>query len=97
MMPSQRLLTHMRHLLQEDQTFLMFTGGGAILLQHDLDALVKAKRSSNSFLFVPKELSSVLNAIGGYVLAQAVAQKRARAATAITERLCNDKKEESLW
>jgi hypothetical protein len=77
---SQRLLTHMRHLLQEDQTFLMFTRGGSILLQHDLDALVKAKRSNDSFLFVPKELASVLNAMGGYVLAQAVAQKRARAA-----------------
>jgi hypothetical protein len=33
---SQKLLTHMRHLLQEDQTFLMFTGGGSILLEKSL-------------------------------------------------------------
>jgi glycerate-2-kinase len=40
---SQKLLTHMRHLLQEDQTFLMFTGGGSILLEQSLHALVSAK------------------------------------------------------
>ncbi len=77
---SQKLLTHMRHLLQEDQTFLMFTGGGSILLEKSLHALVSAKRSNQSFLFVPKDLSSVLNAIGGYVLAQVTAQKRLQAA-----------------
>jgi hypothetical protein len=77
---SQRLLTHMRHLLQEDQTFLMFTGGGAILLEKSLYTLVSTKRSSQSFLFVPKDLSSVLNAVGGYVLAQATAQKRLQVA-----------------
>jgi hypothetical protein len=79
---SQKLLTHMRHLLQEDQTFLMFTGGGSILLEQSLYTLVSAKRSGQSFLFVPKNLSSVLNAVGGYVLAQATAQKRLQAATA---------------
>ena len=73
---SQKLLTHMRHLLQEDQTFLMFTGGGSILLEQSLYELVSAKRSQQSFLFVPKALSSVLNAMGGYILAQATAQKR---------------------
>jgi hypothetical protein len=80
---SQRLLTHMRHLLQEDQTFLMFTGGGSILLEQSLHALVSAKRSGNSFLFVPKDLASVLNAMGGYMLAQTTAQKRVQAATGI--------------
>lgn len=75
---SQKLLTHMRHLLQEDQTFLMFTGGGSILLKHSLHALVSAKRSSQSFLFVPRDFSSVLNAIGGYMLAQASVQKLSR-------------------
>jgi hypothetical protein len=78
---SHKVLTHMRHLLQEDQTFLMFTGGGSILLEKSLHTLVSAKRSTQSFLFVPKDLSSVLNAIGGYVLAQATAQKRVQAAT----------------
>jgi hypothetical protein len=78
---SQKVLTHMRHLLQEDQTFLMFTGGGSILLEESLHALVSAKRSGQSFLFVPKDLASVLNAIGGYVLAQATAQKRMQTVT----------------
>jgi hypothetical protein len=77
---SQKLLTHMRHLLQEDQTFLMFTGGGAILLENSLHALVSTKRSNQSFLFVPRNFSSVLNAIGGYILAQTVAQRRHQAA-----------------
>jgi hypothetical protein len=77
---SQKVLTHMRHLLQEDQTFLMFTGGGSILLEKSLYTLVSTKRSSHSFLFVPKDLSSVLNAVGGYVLAQATAQKRLQVA-----------------
>lgn len=78
---SQKVLTHMRHLLQEDQTFLMLTGGGSILLAQSLEDLVRAKRSQQTFLFVPKELASVLNAIGGYVLAQATAQKRVQTAT----------------
>lgn len=78
---SQKLLTYMWHLLQEDQTFLMFTGGGSILLEQSLYTLVSAKRSGQSFLFVPKNLSSVLNAMGGYVLAQATAQKRIQTAT----------------
>jgi hypothetical protein len=79
---SQKILTHMRHLLQEDQTFLMFTGGGSILLEASLRALVSAKRTGQSFLFVPKDLSSVLNAMGGYVLAQATARKYVQTATA---------------
>lgn len=53
----------------------MFTGGGSILLAESLEALVRTKRSPESFLFVPKELASVLNAIGGYILAQASARK----------------------
>ncbi|GHO59170.1 hypothetical protein [Ktedonobacter robiniae] len=80
---SSKLLTHMRHLLQEDQTFLMFTGGGSILLQRSLYELVSAKRTDQSFFFVPKRMASVLNAIGGYVLAQATAQRRMQRATAV--------------
>lgn len=72
---SQSLLTHLRHQLQDERSFLMFTGGGSILLAASLETLVRAKRHSESFLFVPKELASVLNAIGGYILAQATAQK----------------------
>ncbi|HTK06311.1 MAG TPA: hypothetical protein VL485_04015 [Ktedonobacteraceae bacterium] len=53
----------------------MFTGGGSILLAESLETLVRAKRSLESFLFVPKDLAPVLNAIGGYILAQATAQK----------------------
>ena len=74
---SQSLLTHLRHQLQDERSFLMFTGGGSIFLAESLETLVRAKRSSESFLFVPKELSSVLNAIGGYILAQTTAQKPA--------------------
>ena len=72
---SQHLLTHLRHQLQEERSFLMFTGGGSILLEQSLQELVRASRSPQSFLFVPKELASVLNAVGGYILAQATAQK----------------------
>ncbi len=72
---SHNLLTHLRHQLQEERSFLMFTGGGSILLAQSLHGLVRASRNAQSFLFVPKELASVLNAIGGYVLAQATAQK----------------------
>lgn len=74
---SQSLLTHLRHQLQEERSFLMFTGGGSILLAESLEALVRAKRRPESFLFVPKELAAVLNAIGGYILAQVTAQKLA--------------------
>jgi len=37
--------------------------------------LVSTKRSLHSVLFVPDEFAPVLNAIGGYVLAQASAQR----------------------
>ncbi len=74
---SQSLLTHLRHHLQEERSFLMFTGGGSVLLAQALQGLVRAQRRSQSFLFVPKELAPVLNAVGGYVLAQATAQKAA--------------------
>lgn len=72
---SQSVLTHLRHHLQDERSFLMFTGGGSILLADSLEALVRERRHAESFLFVPKELASVLNAIGGYILAQATAQR----------------------
>ncbi len=72
---SQNLLTHLRHQLQDKRSFLMFTGGGSILLAPSLQELVRAHRRTQSFLFVPKDLASVLNAVGGYILAQATAQK----------------------
>jgi hypothetical protein len=73
---SQNVLTHLRHQLQDERSFLMFTGGGSILLASSLEALVRMKRRPGSFLFVPKELAAVLNAIGGYILAQVAAQKQ---------------------
>jgi hypothetical protein len=72
---SQHVLTHLRHQLQDERSFLMFTGGGSILLAESLEALVRAKRRPGSFLFVPPDLAAVLNAIGGYMLAQVAAQK----------------------
>ncbi len=73
---SPNLLKHLRHQLQDERSFLMFTGGGSILLESALRKLVQdSQRTAQSFLFVPKELASVLNAIGGYILVQATAQK----------------------
>jgi Archaeal actin homologue MreB-like, C-terminal len=72
---SQTLLTHLRHRLQDERSFLMFTGGGSVLLAPALRQLVRAHRRPESVLFVPTDLASVLNAIGGYMLAQVAAQK----------------------
>lgn len=72
---SRNLFAQMLPLLQEGLTFLMFTGGGSILLAERLYELVRTKCRPQSFLFVPREFASVLNAIGGYVLAQAIAQR----------------------
>ena len=72
---SHDLFTRMLPLLQERQSFLMFTGGGSALLSQNLRQLVSTKRSLQSILFVPDELASILNAIGGYALAQASAQR----------------------
>jgi hypothetical protein len=69
------VLTHLRHHLQDERSFLMFTGGGSVLLAPSLQALVRASRRPQSVFFVPQKLASVLNAIGGSLLAQATAQK----------------------
>lgn len=69
------LLTPMLPLLQEGQNFLMFTGGGSILLAESIKEFVQGKRDPHELLFVPKDLASILNALGGYVLAQATAQR----------------------
>lgn len=73
---AQRLLTHLRHLLQEEQTFVMCTGGGTILLERPLRTLLGQRRAQESMLIVPRELAAVLNAAGGYLLAQATVQQR---------------------
>ncbi|HEX6483276.1 MAG TPA: hypothetical protein VF043_30905 [Ktedonobacteraceae bacterium] len=72
---SQNPFTQLLPLLQERQSFVMFTGGGSLLLSHSLRRLVSTKRSLHSVLFVPDEFAPVLNAIGGYVLVQASAQR----------------------
>jgi hypothetical protein len=72
---SQNLFSQMLPLLQEEQSFLMFTGGGSILLAQRLEHLVKTKRSPQSVLYVPKAFAPVLNAVGGYALVQSTAQK----------------------
>ncbi len=72
---SQNLFTQLLPLLQERQSFVMFTGGGSLLLSQSLRRLVSTRRSLQSALFVPDEFAPVLNAIGGYVLAQAGAQR----------------------
>src|SRR5579859_1555389 len=45
---SRNLFAQLLPLLQEGQTFLMFTGGGSILLAEHLHELVCAKRSPQS-------------------------------------------------
>ncbi|WP_201393161.1 hypothetical protein [Ktedonobacter sp. SOSP1-52] len=61
--------------LQYGQSFLMFTGGGSVLLHDTLLHLVNTHRKADSFYFVPPEIAPFLNAIGGLVLAQASAQR----------------------
>jgi hypothetical protein len=81
---SQQIFTQMRPWLDQ-QSFLLFTGGGSVLLEHSLRQLVSTRQHQNSFLFVPAELAPVLNAIGGYVLAQASVQKVAGQSKAVSE------------
>jgi len=73
---TQHLMTVLLPLLQERQNFVMVTGGGSLLLSRQLRRLVNTRRAGESVLFVPGEFAPVLNAIGGYVLAQASAQRR---------------------
>ena len=72
---SAHLLTTMRKVLQDEQSFLMLTGGGSILLAQSLQEVVHTKRQGQHVLFVPKDVAPVLNAIGGYLMAQMTAQK----------------------
>jgi hypothetical protein len=72
---SQGLLGAALEYIQEGQNFICFTGGGSVLLQQSLRQLVAPTRTEGQYLFVPVELSPTLNALGGYILAQAAAQK----------------------
>jgi len=72
---SKQLLSPVMEYIQEGQNFLMFTGGGSILLQQQLREMVAPTRSEGQYLFIAPKLAPVLNAIGGYVLAQAAAKK----------------------
>jgi hypothetical protein len=72
---SKQLLSPVLEYIQEGQNFLMFTGGGRVLLEQQLREMVAPTRGEGQYLFVDPKLSAVLNAIGGYVLAQAAAKK----------------------
>jgi len=72
---SKQLLGPVLEYVQEGQNFLMFTGGGRVLLEQQLREMVAPTRSESQYLFVDQKLSPVLNAIGGYILAQATAMK----------------------
>lgn len=61
--------------LQDGQSFLMFTGGGSVLLQETLSHLANTHRKAESFYFIPPDIAPFLNAIGGLVLAQTSAQQ----------------------
>jgi hypothetical protein len=73
---AQHLMTQLLPFLQGQQSFVMVTGGGSLLLSRHLRRLVSTRRSLHNVLFVPDEFAPVLNAVGGYVLAQASAQRR---------------------
>lgn len=73
---AQNLFTKLLPLLQEGRNFLQFSGGGSALLEQELRTLVRPSRAQHEYLFVPKDLAPVLNVIGGYVLAQASAQRK---------------------
>lgn len=71
------LLKHLRHHLHEERSFLLFTGGGSLLLASHLEELRRAsQRTEQSSLCVSPAWASVLNAVGGYMLAQVSAQKQ---------------------
>ncbi|MHB8596737.1 MAG: hypothetical protein ACYDER_08000 [Ktedonobacteraceae bacterium] len=72
---SKQLLSPILEYIQEGQNYLMFTGGGRVLLERQLREMVAPTRTEGQYLFVDPKLSAVLNAIGGYVLAQAAARK----------------------
>lgn len=72
---SKQLLSPILEYIQEGQNYLMFTGGGRVLLEQQLREMVAPTRTENQYLFVEPKLSPALNAIGGYVLAQAAAKK----------------------
>lgn len=72
---SQHLFTRMLPFVQEGRNFLLFTGGGSALLEQPLRMMVMPTRTQNQYLFVPPAFSPILNVMGGYVLAQASAQK----------------------
>ena len=72
---AQHLMTQLLPFLQGQQSFVMVTGGGSLLLSRHVRRLVSARLSLQNVLFVPDEFAAVLNAVGGYVLAQASAQR----------------------
>lgn len=72
---SKQLLSPILEYIQEGQNFLMFTGGGRVLLEQQLREMVAPTRTEGQYLFVDPTLAPALNAIGGYVLAQAAAKK----------------------
>lgn len=61
--------------LQDGQSFLMFTGGGSVLLRETLFHLASTHRRADSFYFIPSDVAPFLNAIGGLGLAQTSAQQ----------------------
>jgi len=79
---AENLRSVMLPFLQEGKSFLLFTGGGSILLAETLHQIVSAHRREDDYLFVPPHLSCVLNAIGGMVLGQALAQRLVQTSTA---------------
>jgi hypothetical protein len=80
---AENLRSVMLPYLQEGKSFLMFTGGGSILLAEALRQIVSKQRLPEDYFFVPPKLSSVLNAIGGIVLGQASAQRAAQMQAAL--------------
>jgi hypothetical protein len=74
----QALFAALHPILADHRRFPIVTGGGAACLHTELDArAAAAQRTPDSYLIVPEEVTSTLNAVGLFVLALYTAQRDA--------------------
>jgi len=71
---AQNIFTTILPTIQQGKNYIGFTGGGSVLLQRNLYAMVSQKRETSDFFFAPAEVASTLNSIGGLGAAFAAAQ-----------------------
>jgi len=74
----QALFAALHPILADHRRFPLVTGGGAACLHTELDArAAAAQRMPDSYLIVPEEVTSTLNAVGLFALALYTAQREA--------------------